>query len=91
MTERFVLHYNQERPNLGRACQNQPPRVAFPTLPVLPAVPETVDPDRWLQTIHGQAFARRIGSDGCVEVDQEPYYIKQASSRSGGSSLCERA
>jgi hypothetical protein len=91
VTERFVLHYNQERPHQGRSCQNQPPRVAFPTLPVLPAVPETVDPDRWLQTIHGQAFARRIGSDGCVEVDQEPYYIKQASSRSGGSSLCERA
>jgi hypothetical protein len=90
VTERFVLHYNQERPHQGRSCQNQPPRVAFPTLPVLPAVPETVDPDRWLQTIHGQAFARRIGSDGCVEVDQEPYYIKQASSRSGGSSLCER-
>jgi len=48
VTERFPLHYNQERPNLGRSCQNQPPRVAFPTLPVLPPLPEKVDPDRWL-------------------------------------------
>jgi len=91
VTERFVLHYNHERPHQGRTCQNQPPRVAFPSLPPLPPVPHTVNPDRWLQSIHGQAFARRIGSDGCVEVDQEPYYIKQASSRPGSGSLCERS
>ncbi len=48
VTERFLLHYNQERPHQGRSCQNQPPRVAFPTLPVLPPLPEKVDPDRWL-------------------------------------------
>ncbi len=78
VTERFVQHYNEERPHQGRSCKNQPPRVAHPTLPILPAVPETVDPDRWLQRLHGQAFARRIGSDGCVDVDLEPYYIKQA-------------
>ncbi len=78
VTERFVQHYNQERPHQGRSWKNQPPRVAHPTLPVLPPVPEMVDPDRWLQTIHGQAFPRRIGSDGCVDVDLEPYYIKQA-------------
>ena len=91
VTERFVLHYNHERPHQGRTCQNQPPRVAFPSLPPLPPVPQTVNPDRWLQSIHGQAFARRIGSDGCVEVDREPYYIKQASSRPGSGSLCERS
>ena len=78
MTERFVQHSNQERPHQGRSCQDRPPRVAHPTLPDLAPVPETVDPDRWLQSIHGQAFARRVGSDGCVDVDLEPYYIKQA-------------
>jgi len=52
--------------------------VAFATLPKLPAVPDQIDPDRWLESIHGHAFSRRIGSDGCVEVDEEPYYIKQA-------------
>ena len=41
-------------------------------------MPERVDPDGWLHHIHGQGFARRIGSDGCVEVDREPYDIKQA-------------
>jgi transposase InsO family protein len=78
VTEQFMQHYNYERPHQGRSCQDQPPRVAFPTLPKLPAVPETVDPDRWLESLDGHAFPRRIGSDGCVEVDEEPYYIKQA-------------
>jgi hypothetical protein len=44
----------------------------------LPPIPDQVDPDCWLQSVHGHAFARRIGSDGCVEVDEEPYSIKQA-------------
>jgi len=77
-TEQFMQHYNFERPHQGRSCKDQPPRVAFPTLPKLPPLPETVDPDRWLQSIHGHAFPRRIGSDGCVNVDEELYYIKQA-------------
>jgi hypothetical protein len=47
-TEAFLAHYNQERPNQARSCGNQPPRVAFPAFPTLPAVPQTVDPDRWL-------------------------------------------
>ncbi len=37
-----------------------------------------IDPDRWVESLHGHAFARRIGSDGCVEVDLEPYSIKRA-------------
>jgi transposase InsO family protein len=78
VTEHFMQHYNFERPHQGRSCKDQPPRVAFPTLPSLPPLPETVDPDRWLESIHGHAFPRRIGSDGCVDVDEEPYYIKQA-------------
>lgn len=77
VTERYQQHYNQERPHQGASCKNQPPRTAFPTLPVLPPLPERVDPDRWLETIHGQAFARRINSHGFVEVNHEPYYIKQ--------------
>jgi hypothetical protein len=78
VTERYRQHYNQERPHQGRSCQNQPPRIAFPSLPVLPPLPEQVDPDRWLERLHGQAFARRINSHGFVEVNHEPYYIKQA-------------
>lgn len=37
--------YNHERPNQARACGNQPPYVAFPRLPILPSLPDTVDPD----------------------------------------------
>jgi hypothetical protein len=44
-------------------------------MPALPPLPTVVDPDRWLDTIHGQAFVRRVGSDGCVEVDHESYYL----------------
>jgi transposase InsO family protein len=78
VTEHFLHHYNEQRPHQGRSCKDQPPRVACPSLPKLPPVPETIDPDRWLESLHGQAFARRIGSDGCVDVDLEPYYIKRA-------------
>jgi hypothetical protein len=37
-----------------------------------------INPDRWLDTIHGRAFARKVGTDGAVDVDDEHYYIQQA-------------
>jgi hypothetical protein len=40
------------------------PRVACPNFPVLPAVPQMVDPDRWLQRVNGQSFARKVQTDG---------------------------
>ena len=64
VTEQFRTHYNTERPHQGLACGNVPPRVAFPTLPPLPAPPSQVDPDGWLQSIHGRAFARTVRSPG---------------------------
>src|SRR5215472_17802385 len=45
VTATFLTHYNNERPNQARSCGNRPLRVAFPTLPMLPALPEQVDPD----------------------------------------------
>jgi transposase InsO family protein len=77
VTDAFMEHYNQERPHQGRSCGNVPPRVAFPTLPQLPALPQTVDPDAWLTAIDGQMFVRKVGHDGCVTVDLAPYYISQ--------------
>ncbi len=77
-TEEFLQHYNDERPHQGKACGNRPPHTAFPTLPVLPSVPERINPDRWLETVHGQAFARKVGANGSVDVDDEHYYISQA-------------
>jgi transposase len=47
VTAQFGQHDNWQRPHQGLSCGNRPPRVAFPTLPQLPAVPDVVDPDRW--------------------------------------------
>jgi transposase InsO family protein len=78
VTDTFLQHYNEQRPHQGRNCGNQPPRVAHPTFPRLPALPSTVDPDAWLQAIHRRTYARRVKSDGRVSVDGTEYYIKQA-------------
>jgi peptidoglycan biosynthesis protein MviN/MurJ (putative lipid II flippase) len=34
--------------------------------------------DRWLETIHGRAFVRKVGAEGSVDVDDEHYYISRA-------------
>jgi hypothetical protein len=75
VTEAFREHYNYQRPHQGRACGNAPPRVAFPTLPTLPALPERVDPDCWLTTLDRHTYLRRVGRDGCVNIDLETYSI----------------
>src|SRR5579859_139852 len=77
VTAQFMQHYNTQRPHQGRSCGNRPPQVAHPTLPVLPPLPKEVDPDHWLTTIDGQAFARKVDAHGCVTVDLESYYLKQ--------------
>jgi Integrase core domain len=74
-TESFLHHYNDERPNQARSCGNQPPRVACPTFPLLPAVPETIDPDRWLERVNGQAFVRKVQSDASLTINHERYYV----------------
>ena len=58
----FREFYNYERPHQGLSCNNQPPFTAFPTLPRLPALPEIIDPDAWLQGLswpHLQAAGQR--------------------------------
>lgn len=75
---RYQPFYNEERPHQGSGCNNQPPQVAFSTLPVLPAVPEMVDPDRWLMTYHGRAFRRQVSSAGAVMVDKSVYFVGHA-------------
>ena len=70
--------YNYRRPNQARSCGNRPPRVAFPDLPALPPVPEIIDPDRWLETIDGDLFTRRVNPAGTVQVDKHKYYIGRA-------------
>jgi hypothetical protein len=78
VTQRYRQHFNWERPNQAITCHNQPPRVAFPTLPRLPALPESVDPDRWLAAIDGRRYRRRVTSRGTIQLDNRSYYVQQA-------------
>ncbi len=39
--------------------------------------PSQVDPDRWRARVDGQAFARKVDTHGCVQVDLQSYSIKQ--------------
>jgi transposase InsO family protein len=74
-TAQFVQHYNWSRPHQGLSCGNRPPRVAFATLPALPAVPDVVDPDRWLRVSDGLHLVRLVRRDGTVRVDLKSYYV----------------
>jgi hypothetical protein len=78
LTEAFLTHYNDQRPNQARSCGNQPPRVACPAFPRLPAAPQTVDPDRWLVQINKQAFARTIRAGGDLIINREAYYVSRS-------------
>lgn len=78
VTAVFLQHYNEERPHQGLACGNQPPRVAFPSLPSRPPVPLTVDPDRWISALHGKCYVRKVQQDTSVTIGTGRYYITRA-------------
>lgn len=46
-------------------------------LPVLPRLPEQVDPDSWLNAIDGKLYQRRVEANGAVKVDKFRYYVQQ--------------
>jgi transposase InsO family protein len=75
VTEAFVEHYNYERPHQGISCGNRPPRTAFPQLALLPPLPETIDPDRWLKEFDGQHIVRKVDRHGMVSLDLKRYYV----------------
>ena len=78
LTEAFLTHYNDQRPNQARSCGNQPPRVACPAFPTLPAVPQTVDADRWLVQMEKHAFARTIRAGGDLMINRDVYYVSRS-------------
>jgi transposase InsO family protein len=71
----FPHYYNDERPHQGQACGNRPPSVAFPNLPLLPQLPNEVDPDRWLHCVHQRIYRRRVNSSGTVQIDRHTYSV----------------
>lgn len=73
--ETFRWFYNHERAHQGDGCDNRPPYLAFPSLPILPSVPEVVDPDVWLRAYHGRTFKRHVGQNGRVSVGTYDYYV----------------
>ncbi|MFN8372711.1 MAG: integrase core domain-containing protein [Anaerolineae bacterium] len=74
----YHWHYNHERPHQSVVCANQPPAVAFPSLPLLPRVPEQIDPDAWLQPLDGQRYKRVVDAKGAVQVNKHDYYVGKA-------------
>lgn len=78
LLEAFPNYYNTSRPHQGRACQNQPPAVAFPELPSLPYPKEIVAPNAWLQSIHGRTYRRQVNSNGTIQIDRHTYTIGTA-------------
>lgn len=75
ITDAFLTHYNMEQPSQARSCGNQPPLVAFPTLPSLPPLPKVVNPDAWLLQVHGQHFIRKVRQNGTVRIAEGSYYM----------------
>jgi transposase InsO family protein len=71
----YRYFYNHQRANQSSACQNRPPYEAFPILPDGRWLPETVDPDAWLDHYHRLLFRRRVGSNGIVSIDRHTYYV----------------
>ena len=47
-------------------------------MPSRPPLPDFIDPDGWVQAIHGKRFARKVKRDGGVKLDERAYHIKQA-------------
>jgi hypothetical protein len=75
VTQAYKQHYNWERPSQALSCGNQPPRVAFPTLPARPPLPKQIDPDSWLKAVDRRRYTRRINSQGSIRVDGQSYYV----------------
>jgi hypothetical protein len=78
VTVSFQRHYNQERPHQGLSCGNQPPCLAFPHLPVRPAVPAMVDTDRWIEALDGHEYVRKVQQESSVTIGNSRYYVTQA-------------
>ena len=67
--------YNHERMNQADICEDRPPAVAFPTLPNLPHIPDTVNPDAWLSRYDKRVFKRKVGQNGSAQVGKHSYYL----------------
>jgi hypothetical protein len=77
VNQRYVHFYNFERPNQAVTCNNQPPRVKFPETPLLPPVPQIIDPDRWILELDGKNYMRRLDPSGRFHLGNQTYYVSK--------------
>lgn len=73
-----AIHTTTIRPPQGRACQNRTPDEAFPSLPVLPQLPEIVQADSWLKAYRGRVYRRRVSIAGTIQIDCHLYSVGTA-------------
>jgi hypothetical protein len=71
VNQRYVHFYNFERPNQAITCANQPLRVKFPQTLKLSPVPATIDPDRWVLTLTGKTYKRKLDRNGCFQLGNQ--------------------
>ena len=69
----YCVWYNQVRPHQGQA--NQPPQHRLMPPAALPPLPDTVDPDAWLQHYHKRAYRRHVDSRGAIQLWKHTYYV----------------
>ena len=74
-TYAFQEHYNVQRPNQARSCENRPPLVAFPDLAPLPRPPQQVEIDGWLKQFEGVHVERKVDAHGQVHLDLRGYFV----------------
>ena len=75
VTQTYQQHYNFERPHQGLACQNQPPRVAYPDAKPAHCLPQAVDPDAWLLAASRRIYKRRVNTNGSIQIGRQRYYV----------------
>lgn len=75
LLETYPQFYNTKRPNQTRVCNNVPLHRAFPLLPLLPSVPNEVEPDAWLKMHHNHNFKRHVTTNGSVKIGKYSYYV----------------
>jgi hypothetical protein len=66
----FAHYHNAQRLHLGRT-----PDEAFPTLPVLPRLPQQALPNDWLPPHHGRVFHQTTRANGTFQLDTHLYYL----------------
>jgi hypothetical protein len=75
VASQFKDYYHRQRRHFGRACGGKTPDQAFPELPTLPEIPQTVQPNSWLQHYHRRFYRRRVNSHGSIQIDKSTYYV----------------